>query len=94
MVHLWEQWQNSDMNATPYFYTLPHNPVITQSALSASSFPEPERFWRDHRGPIIKDKLFFFGLIRESALPMRSLPPKIVNRASGFDGMTAVRRES
>src|ERR1700689_4651651 len=49
---LWEQWQNSDMNATPYFYNdagIPR-PFLNRNAFGGTI-----------GGPIIKDKLFFFG---------------------------------
>jgi hypothetical protein len=47
----WEQWQNSDMNATPFFY-------------NAAGTPEPflnrNQFGATLGGPIKKDKLFYF----------------------------------
>src|ERR1700723_3222635 len=49
---LWEQWQNSDMNATPYFYNdagIPR-PFLNRNAFGGTI-----------GGPIIKDKLFYFG---------------------------------
>jgi len=49
---LWEQWQNSDMNATPYFYNeagIPR-PFLNRNAFGGTV-----------GGPIVKDKLFYFG---------------------------------
>ena len=49
---VWEQFQNSDMNATPFFYNA--NGV-------AKPFLNRNSFGGTLGGPIIKDKLFFFG---------------------------------
>ncbi len=49
---LWEQWQNSDLNATPYFY---NDAGIPRPYLNRNAFGGTVG------GPIIKDKLFFFG---------------------------------
>ena len=58
---LWEQWQNSDMNATPYFYNAAGiNPVTNQPFLPRP-FLNRNAFGGTIGGPILKDKLFFFG---------------------------------
>ena len=49
---LWEQWQNSDMNANPYFYN---------AAGIARPFLNRNAFGGTIGGTIVKDKLFFFG---------------------------------
>lgn len=48
----WEQFQNSAMNATPYFYN---------EAGTPNPFLNRNQFGVTIGGPIIKDKLFFFG---------------------------------
>jgi hypothetical protein len=48
----WEQFQNSAMNATPFFYN---------SNGIAKPFLNRNQFGATAGGPIIKDKLFFFG---------------------------------
>jgi len=58
---LWEFWQNSDMNATPYFYSAAGiNPVTNQPYLT-NPFLNRNAFGGTIGGPIIKDKLFYFG---------------------------------
>jgi hypothetical protein len=58
---LWEQWQNSVMNATPFFYNAAGiNPVTNQPFLPRP-FLNRNAFGGTIGGPIIKDKVFFFG---------------------------------
>ena len=47
----WEQWQNSDMNAAPFFYN---------AANLATPFMNRNQFGATLGGPIKKDKLFYF----------------------------------
>lgn len=49
---VWEQFQNSDMNATPYFYN---------AVGLATPFLNRNQFGATLGGPIKKDKLFYFG---------------------------------
>jgi hypothetical protein len=49
---VWEQFQNSAMNATPFFYNAAGIPI---------PFLNRNQFGATAGGPIIKDKLFFFG---------------------------------
>ena len=56
-----EQWQNSAMNATPYFYNAAGiNPVTNQPFLP-NPFLNRNTFGGTIGGPIVKDRLFFFG---------------------------------
>ncbi len=58
---VWEQWQNSDMNASPYFYNdAGINPVTNQLFLPRP-FLNRNAFGGTIGGPILKDKLFFFA---------------------------------
>ena len=58
---LWEQWQNSDMNATPYFYNAAGINPVTNKPYLPRPFVNRNAFGGTIGGPIIKDKLFFFG---------------------------------
>ncbi len=58
---LWEQWQNSDMNATPYFYNAAGVNPVTNRPYLPRPFLNRNAFGGTIGGPIIKDKLFFFG---------------------------------
>jgi Carboxypeptidase regulatory-like domain len=51
---VWEQWQNSDLNAAPFFYNA--SPVITDKV----PFLNRNQFGATLGGPIKKDKLFYF----------------------------------
>ena len=58
---LWEQWQNSDMNATPFFYNAAGINPVTNRPYLPRPFLNRNAFGGTIGGPIIKDKLFFFG---------------------------------
>src|SRR5579871_4282967 len=58
---LWEQWQNSDMNATPYFYNAAGINPVTNKPYLPRPFVNRNAFGGTIGGPILKDKLFFFG---------------------------------
>src|SRR5580692_10181187 len=58
---LWEQWQNSDMNATPFFYNDAGINPVTNKPYLPRPFLNRNAFGGTIGGPIIKDKLFFFG---------------------------------
>jgi len=58
---LWEQWQNSDMNATPYFYNAAGINPVTQQPFLPRPFLNRNAFGGTIGGPIIKDKLFYFA---------------------------------
>ncbi len=52
---LYEKFQNSDMNAAPFFYNA--SPAITDKV----PFVNRNQFGATVGGPLIKDKLFYFG---------------------------------
>lgn len=58
---LWEQWQNSDMNASPYFYNDAGINPVTNRLYLPRPFLNRNAFGGTIGGPIIKDRLFFFG---------------------------------
>ncbi len=58
---LWEFWQNSDMNATPYFYDAAGINPVTNHPYLPNPFLNRNAFGGTIGGPIIKDKLFYFG---------------------------------
>jgi hypothetical protein len=50
----WEQWQNSDMNAAPFFYNA--SPALTTKV----PYTNRNQFGATLGGPLKKDKLFYF----------------------------------
>jgi hypothetical protein len=58
---LWEQWQNSDMNATPFFYNAAGINPVTNRPYLPRPFLNRNAFGGTIGGPILTDKLFFFG---------------------------------
>ena len=58
---VWEQFQNSDMNAAPFFYNAAGTDPITHQQILPRPFLNRNSFGGTLGGPIKKDKLFFFG---------------------------------
>src|ERR1700740_1782463 len=55
----WEQWQNSDMNAAPFFYNAAGKDQITGKQILPRPFLNRNSFGATLGGPIKKDKLFY-----------------------------------
>src|SRR5580658_8205715 len=58
---LWEQFQNSDMNAAPFFYNAAGDIPGTNTPQLPRPFLNRNSFGVTIGGPIKKDKLFYFG---------------------------------
>ncbi len=90
MGRAWEQWQNSDMNATPFFYNAAANP----HRRSPTPFLNRNQFGATIGGPIKKDKLFFFGSYQGVRISDGGASNKGRYRAARLLQMTAARRAS
>ncbi len=71
----WEQWQNSSMNAAPFFYNADNlkNPFMNRNQFGATI-----------GGPIIKNKLFYFGSYQGVRISDASLSTKNVTVPLGL----------
>ena len=56
----WEQWQNSSLNATPFFYNAAGTNPVTGGPIVPKAAMNRNQFGATLGGPIKKDKLFYF----------------------------------
>jgi Carboxypeptidase regulatory-like domain len=73
---VWEQYQNSDMNAAPFFYNAAGPNPATGTPLLPRPFLNRNQFGATFGGPIKKDKLFYFLSYQGVRISMRRHPQK------------------
>jgi hypothetical protein len=90
----WELFQNSDMNAAPFFYNAAGINPVTNEPYLPRPFLNRNAFGGTIGGPIIKDKLFYFGSYQGVRIADAQASTKDATVPLGPDGVTAARRAS